>query len=563
MGRDFRDSRYYRYCWIGKRTIKEGEACVVWNRKGAHRVVRGPYLKRMFFTSIRFMDRYTCNDKEYLEVCFRDGHTEHVKGPVSLFCNFVKHKSVNVRPAIELKSPVECLVVNYHTSEAKSRWDHEPGAREHDTVNDDEAPAGFASKTAAAHDVISTESDAMLSSNAGHNVRVSQAESKVKREVILGPCVYFPRAGDEIQSNEWVKRMWEQRLESCKETKSRTAFRDSIMLLCPQNFTVPLDLNVSGFFFGTINIGLHFQVVNALSLLDNSLEPYSDMQYAAQADLANFASYNICSGAKRRKQNNRHLEGNEEGDEVANAECTGSESEPTPLSFEELLFELETSIGNPQSEFLSQIANKLRYANLQQVCATMGIKVLGMSFLSFEPAQEASYIRSQQARSLEARLTREANVKQKQNEHEQELKRKQRALELEVQETKFRLESKRKQLEDEQKLAHDELKHSLMLKQAKEAQEIESQKDFHAQCLQVAQKKNDEVLRLIKELQVTNKDIDVTSLLQQFTLNPNVDANVSVPHKAIKAKKTKVHNGESSREVLANPDKLLRILLEN
>lgn len=95
MGRDFRDSRYYRYCWIGKRTIKEGEACVVWNRKGAHRVVRGPYLKRMFFTSIRFMDRYTCNDKEYLEVCFRDGHTEHVKGPVSLFCNFVKHKSVN------------------------------------------------------------------------------------------------------------------------------------------------------------------------------------------------------------------------------------------------------------------------------------------------------------------------------------------------------------------------------------------------------------------------------------------------------------------------------------
>ena len=31
MGRDFRDSSYYRRTWLSKRTIKDGEACVKWS----------------------------------------------------------------------------------------------------------------------------------------------------------------------------------------------------------------------------------------------------------------------------------------------------------------------------------------------------------------------------------------------------------------------------------------------------------------------------------------------------------------------------------------------------
>ena len=39
MGIDFRDARYRRFVTLGKRTVKDGECMVVWNRKGAARVV--------------------------------------------------------------------------------------------------------------------------------------------------------------------------------------------------------------------------------------------------------------------------------------------------------------------------------------------------------------------------------------------------------------------------------------------------------------------------------------------------------------------------------------------
>jgi len=30
----FRNSRYHKYVWIGKRTVKEGECCAIWDDTG-------------------------------------------------------------------------------------------------------------------------------------------------------------------------------------------------------------------------------------------------------------------------------------------------------------------------------------------------------------------------------------------------------------------------------------------------------------------------------------------------------------------------------------------------
>lgn len=181
MGRDFRGASYYRNCWIGKRTIKEGESAVVWNRYGKHRVVKGPYLKRMFFQQIQFMDAYSCSEEEYLQVRFKDGHTEHINGPTSMFSNPVTHKFVKSMPAIHLASKLECLVVS-----------RQVGLRpKHVSTDDEKRPQ---------------ESDGLLLNEIGEdeNKRACGEESGRQRMIVKGPLMFFPKVGDKIELLPWL-----------------------------------------------------------------------------------------------------------------------------------------------------------------------------------------------------------------------------------------------------------------------------------------------------------------------------------------------------------------------
>ena len=112
MGLDFRDHHYRRYVTIGKRTVKDGEAMLIWNRNGVTREVVGPALVYLYCSAIRFLSKYTAGPEEYLVVTKTDGRVEHLPGPVSLFENPTLHSMIAVKSAISLTSASECIVLH-------------------------------------------------------------------------------------------------------------------------------------------------------------------------------------------------------------------------------------------------------------------------------------------------------------------------------------------------------------------------------------------------------------------------------------------------------------------
>ena len=53
-------------------------------------------------SQVRFLDRHCASQNQYIRIQHKDGRIEHVKGPVELFCNPVKHESMKVKDAVEL-----------------------------------------------------------------------------------------------------------------------------------------------------------------------------------------------------------------------------------------------------------------------------------------------------------------------------------------------------------------------------------------------------------------------------------------------------------------------------
>merc|ERR1719267_150801 len=89
----FRDGKYHKVVKIGKRRVKDGECCAVWNSQGQVRNVVGPKREWIWMSDVRFLDRFVANQDQYLVVCFRDGRKEHIRGPASFFLDPVLHKS--------------------------------------------------------------------------------------------------------------------------------------------------------------------------------------------------------------------------------------------------------------------------------------------------------------------------------------------------------------------------------------------------------------------------------------------------------------------------------------
>jgi len=96
---------------IGKRTVKDGEAVAIWDQYGRHRQVVGPALCRLYYSTIRFLERHVAENGQYLRIRHQDGTIEHLRGPVVKFENPVYHLGITVEQAIRLDTPQSYIVV--------------------------------------------------------------------------------------------------------------------------------------------------------------------------------------------------------------------------------------------------------------------------------------------------------------------------------------------------------------------------------------------------------------------------------------------------------------------
>lgn len=153
MGIDFRGSGVVRRVKFGKRTVKDGEAVAVWDQYGQHTQIIGPKLVRLWWSTIRFLDRHVAGLDEYLRIRYRDGTIEHVRGPNALFENPVYHLGVSVEKAVKLLDDAQHLVIQRHVAQTSSK---------------DVAPAA------------------------------------APRVIITGPTTFFPEATDTVRSFNWT-----------------------------------------------------------------------------------------------------------------------------------------------------------------------------------------------------------------------------------------------------------------------------------------------------------------------------------------------------------------------
>jgi len=83
---------------------------MIWRLNGQCKKVEGPRLVRLWFSTIRFCTRFTANESQYLCIEFKDGHTEHIRGPTSIYKDHLLHSKISVKDAV-LVGKHEAIVV--------------------------------------------------------------------------------------------------------------------------------------------------------------------------------------------------------------------------------------------------------------------------------------------------------------------------------------------------------------------------------------------------------------------------------------------------------------------
>lgn len=95
---------------IGFHVIPQGERVLVWNPLGQARVVEGPRRLSLFRETIEPLRRIAAGPEHYLVVRRKDGSTEHVRGPASLWLDPITTEEITLAPMTKLDAN-EAIVV--------------------------------------------------------------------------------------------------------------------------------------------------------------------------------------------------------------------------------------------------------------------------------------------------------------------------------------------------------------------------------------------------------------------------------------------------------------------
>eukprot|EP00475_Leptophrys_vorax_P015775 TRINITY_DN2210_c0_g1_i1.p1 TRINITY_DN2210_c0_g1~~TRINITY_DN2210_c0_g1_i1.p1 ORF type:complete len:447 (-),score=108.41 TRINITY_DN2210_c0_g1_i1:72-1412(-) len=267
MGIEFRDGRYLKRVWMGKRTVKEGEAAAVWSLSGRHRQIVGPRREHLFFSTIRFLDRFTARNGEYLVVKHKNGTVEHVRGPRTMFLDPVQHDEIYLRQAIQLQSSSEAIVVYSSALEAK------------------ENEGGIARPTMATFD----EKD-------------EKGQFDVTRRVLRGPAIFVPNVGEWVQSFSWTKAkegssqapapVAESNARASTATRAADGSREvfSVLSTAQTRYAVKCAMRSSDNVKLSVNVSLVVKLINIDIMLATSSDPVADLLAAIQSDVNSFGS---------------------------------------------------------------------------------------------------------------------------------------------------------------------------------------------------------------------------------------------------------------------------------
>lgn len=252
----FRDGAYYRHVVLGKRTVKEGECAAIWTPSGDRKLVEGPRRVRLWFSHVRFLDRYVADASQYLSVQYRDGRTENVRGPIARFNDPCMHQSIEVRDAYKLAAN-EALVVYC-----------EKGAG---------APA------------------CVVPANGEPAKGPLVKGAAVERRIVTGPAIFVPSARDWIHKFSWHGSPGAKGTGSKTGTPGDTqmphgAEFETLRCMPDQMYCSVRDVRTSDDAQLTVQLLLFYELRDIERMLDTSNDPIGEIVNAASADVMTFGA---------------------------------------------------------------------------------------------------------------------------------------------------------------------------------------------------------------------------------------------------------------------------------
>mmetsp|Transcript_75097 Transcript_75097/g.150955 ORF Transcript_75097/g.150955 Transcript_75097/m.150955 type:complete len:489 (+) Transcript_75097:91-1557(+) len=282
----FRTGDYHKHTTLGKRRVKDGECCAIWDSSGNVRNVLGPKLEYIYNSDVRFLDRFVANQNEYLVVAYKNGRKEHVRGPASLFLDPVVHKNVSVEEAVSLNA-FEAIVVY------KELGDRGAAAHEAKEVNRGGGGGGGGSgESSLATEPSPTKTPSKERSGGVPTAVVATlaGESKVERRVIWGPTLFIPAANEWVHSFSWHG-------SNDRMDDHRTIIKDALKLTKIRTLPDQLYYNVASCRTSddaqlSVRLMIFYQMVDLTKMLDSTHDPIGDFVNAASADVIRFTAAN-------------------------------------------------------------------------------------------------------------------------------------------------------------------------------------------------------------------------------------------------------------------------------
>jgi len=272
---NFRGSYYHKSVTFGKRRVKDGECCAIWDSSGQCQLIEGPAWTCVINSDVRFLDRFQAQADEYLRVIHRDGRRTHMQGPCFLFMNPVEHTSVTVESGIVLDASQAVVVYREVLDEGAVCV----------------TPLSTRSGTPAVAEVLKQQPPYL-----------GAASPALQRAVIKGPTTIIPGAHERFHEFKWDQKT---RPEGITEEPAAIdpMTGHSKNYHCGKGAFIKLSLGAAHVttqvnnartkdeLHLTIDLVVTYELANIDMLLaSGSVDPYHDLHHALNSDVTAFTS---------------------------------------------------------------------------------------------------------------------------------------------------------------------------------------------------------------------------------------------------------------------------------
>lgn len=388
MGILFRDARTHKHVKFGKRTVKDGEALAVWNERGEHTEIVGPRLVRLWMSTIRFLDRFVAGPNEYLVVTDTRGQIKHVKGPVAMFCNPIRHKKIQVKKAEVLASPNECLVVY-----TKKKSTDVPSAL---MVTPTTTKRSMVTPTTTKRSACESKEEEATAAAATATAATSNSQPReVLRRIVAGPAIFMPRVDEWTHVFQWTG------------LKSKQPQTFSILKTGARRFDTKIAMRTADSVVVTAKLSIQFNVENVTAVLEACEDPIAVLQSLLSSDLSEFGTL------------------------IRSDDMLNSES---------------------RNKITIQLGNLDTYRKLSDGARHMGLRIVGLCLKSLDASVELQLQYDEAIRTKAGLASARARAQQKQELVDLELSNQKRRMESEQSLAAARLAHELKMKDDKQKL---------------------------------------------------------------------------------------------------------------